>query len=345
MKTIINVLKWLGIAAAGIISLACLFLLVVYAYNKVQLNRETALICHKGQYVEVDGHNMNIYTEGSGDRTLVFMAGSSIPSPILEYKPLYNRLSDQYRIVVIEKFGYGYSDETGGERTPDILLENDREALSKAGIEGPYILCPHSVSGLEAILWANTYPDEVEAIIGLDMAVPEQYDCMGAKFDKAYAMTPEEWNKAMSSYFFILRSGLMRLMYDIEEALPASASPELTAEERAEYRALAYAKHGLAGDSTMYHEQWTTERFMEVMQGICDGPKPDVPTLLLVSDGSATGMYMSPDDWKLIQSNYIEGLSGARLVQLDCGHYIYIYEPDRVAGEIRSFIEDTFDKE
>ena len=42
-------------------------------------------------------------------------------------------------------------------------------ALDKAGIQDPYVLCPHSLSGLEALYWAQKYPDEVEAIVGLDI--------------------------------------------------------------------------------------------------------------------------------------------------------------------------------
>lgn len=34
------------------------------------------------------------------------------------------------------------------------------------------------MSGIEALYWAQQYPEEVEAIIGLDMAVPEYYDEM-----------------------------------------------------------------------------------------------------------------------------------------------------------------------
>ena len=34
------------------------------------------------------------------------------------------------------------------------------------------------MSGLEALYWAQKYPDEVSAIIGLDMAVPEYYGSM-----------------------------------------------------------------------------------------------------------------------------------------------------------------------
>ena len=37
----------------------------------------------------------------------------------------------------------------------------------------PYILVPHSFSGIETLYWAQTYPEEIKAICGLDPAVPE----------------------------------------------------------------------------------------------------------------------------------------------------------------------------
>ena len=51
---------------------------------------------------------MNLFIEGSGDKTIVVMSGAGVPSPVLEYKPLADRLSGRYRVVIIEKFGYGY---------------------------------------------------------------------------------------------------------------------------------------------------------------------------------------------------------------------------------------------
>ena len=37
--------------------------------------------------------------------------------PILDFKSLYSQLSDNYKIVVIEKFGYGFSDIVDEKRT------------------------------------------------------------------------------------------------------------------------------------------------------------------------------------------------------------------------------------
>ena len=78
-----------------------------------------------------------------------------MPSPILESKSLYSLLSDDYRIVVIERPGYGFSDEVEGIPSLNTILDWEREALTKLQISGPYILAPHSASGIEAILWAQ----------------------------------------------------------------------------------------------------------------------------------------------------------------------------------------------
>ena len=75
-----------------------------------------------------------------------------------------------------EKFGYGFSDIVDSDRDIDTVLRQTRTALDKAGINGPYVLCPHSMSGIEALYWAQQYPDEVESIVGLDM-VFRKYQC------------------------------------------------------------------------------------------------------------------------------------------------------------------------
>ncbi|MBR6484017.1 MAG: alpha/beta hydrolase, partial [Clostridiales bacterium] len=177
MNKVIKVISGIGKGLLILLSVLAVFLIVMTVINRIMLKKEAAVFDKPiGQMVEVDDHNMCVYTEGEGDHTIVFLSGSSIPSPILDYKPLYSRLTDDYRIVVIEKFGYGYSDVVDSERSFETMLRQDREALASLGIEGPFILCPHSMSGLEALMWAQDYPEEVEAIVGLDMTVPETYD-------------------------------------------------------------------------------------------------------------------------------------------------------------------------
>lgn len=161
-----------------IIAIIVLFVVVSFVRHKICSSNEKDLLTPLGELVEVNGHNMSVYTEGNGDKTLVFMSGGGTCSPILDFKSLYSLLNNEYKIAVVEKFGYGFSDVVDEARDIDTMLSETRMALKKADVEGPYVLCPHPMSGLEALYWAQKYPEEVEAIVGLDMAVPGYYDEM-----------------------------------------------------------------------------------------------------------------------------------------------------------------------
>ena len=131
---------------------------------------------HNGEYVIVKNHRIHIFRAGNGNGPkLVFLSGSGTVAPVYDFKILYQKLLSDFEVIVIEKFGYGYSDLYDAPNDIDSLISYHREALTKIGEEGPYILLPHSLSGLEAIRWKQTYPEEKKAIIGLDMAVPAQY--------------------------------------------------------------------------------------------------------------------------------------------------------------------------
>ena len=101
-RTLRKLLKVVLIIAAIII----LFVITSLVRHKICSSREKDLLTPLGELVEVNGHNMSIYTEGEGDKTLVFLSGGGTCSPILDFKSLYSLLSNEYKIVVVEKFGY-----------------------------------------------------------------------------------------------------------------------------------------------------------------------------------------------------------------------------------------------
>ena len=325
--------------------LCAAFVGTLYGYNRHMLAKEAKQIRHQGQYVEIDGANMNIYFAGSGDKTLVFMAGANTPAVIYDFKPLFSRLTDSFQIAVIEKFGYGYSDDIQGERTLSTILRQDREALEKAGIHAPYILCPHSASGLEAIRWAQLYPDEVEAIIGLDMAVPEQFDCQTGDIHTAQTQNPGQSASEEDFFnFWMYDIGGYRL-YRFASVFPAAASPDLTKAERAEYKAITYHWYSRFYETAMAREGILTDSQRSDFIALHDAPVPDVPTLFFVSDDSDMFAKMLGENglekWKTIHENYLAGLTNPRLVQLRCGHYVHVEEPDTVSAEIRRYLNET----
>jgi pimeloyl-ACP methyl ester carboxylesterase len=128
----------------------------------------------KKKMVEVNGREMHVFTKGSGENTYIFLSGSGTQYPTTDFEPLWSLLVEDSKIAVVEKAGYGWSDiSDNAPRDIDTLLQETREALRQAELPPPYILVPHSFSGIETLYWAQKYPEEVKAICGLDPGVPE----------------------------------------------------------------------------------------------------------------------------------------------------------------------------
>lgn len=297
------------------------FLVVSFIRHKICLEKEKNLRTPLGELVEVDGHNMSVYAEGEGKHTLVFLSGGGTCSPILDFKSLYSLLSDDYRIVVVEKFGYGFSDVVDCDRDIDTILRQTRTALQKAGIDGPYVLCPHSMPGIEALYWAQQYPEEVEAIIGLDMAVPEYYAEMKISMP---VMKLGQYSAAL---------GITRWIPGVSEGAAVKAGT-LTEEEKAIYRAVFYNRTATV---TMISE---TEEIKKNAEIVKENGVPQVPMLLFLSDGSG-GTGFDEEIWRSIPKEYISGLDKASYVELDCPHYVQDYKYDEISKEICNFIGDT----
>lgn len=295
-----------------------ILLLLIYTNHKVRLKEESELLSPIGQMVEVDGHKMSVYIEGEGDTTLVFMSGGGTCSPILDFKSLYSLLSDDFKIVVVEKFGYGFSDVVDIDRDIDSILENTRAALISAGLHTPYVLCPHSMSGLEALYWAQKYPDEVSAIIGLDMAVPQYYDSMNIPVP---LLKIASWGANI---------GVTRLIPSISES-DAIKYGTLSEEEKNIYRAIFYSRTATV---TMINETESVKGNARKVNGI---DVPQLPMLLFISDGSG-GTGFDKETWRKIPIEYISKVKDGKYIELDCPHYIHDYEYRTISEGIIEFL-------
>lgn len=312
-------LKAIGKILLGILILIAVFLIGLTVYNQIMLKKNIGLYeTPLGQLVEVDGHNMSVYTEGEGEHTVVFLSGWGTSSPILDFKPLYSKLSDDYRIVVVEKFGYGFSDLVDGERDMDTILRQDREALEKCGIEAPYVLCPHSFSGYEATRWAQEYPDEVEAIVGLDMCTPHCMDVNKLKENE----TVKAFQLGLGK--FIKATGIVRL-FDYNE------SGTLTKEESAIYKEIACHKNV---NPTELNEG-DTEKIIALNDERNAAPLPTVPVMMYVSNETSNDEYRIGGMQAMVDAS-----ENGTLIKLDCGHYVHHFESERISRDMKELIEN-----
>jgi pimeloyl-ACP methyl ester carboxylesterase len=308
-----GLVKITGKLILALLCIVFIFLLATTIYHHVSLGNEGNAILPNGILVDVDGHKIHVYAEGEkGNRpTLVFMSGSATVSPVYDFKPLYSLLSDEYRIAVVEKAGYGYSDIYEVGRDIETMLNEVRQGLSLAGESGPYILFPHSMSGLEAVYWAQQYPDEVMAIIGLDMAVPESYEYFNFS--------------SLNQLMYIGRATVWLGLHRIPGVYPLNES-SLTEHEKEQQKLLMYRNavnidYILEGKS-VYNNAMT----------VSSGGALDLPILMFVSDGREIGEY-----WIPCQERFA-ARSGAQLIQLDCGHYVHNVEHEYIAEKTLEYL-------
>lgn len=81
MKKALKAMAILLLALAAALAAVCV-------NHRIRLHREASLRAPLGQLVEVNGHRISLYTEGQGDKTLVFLSGGGTCSPILDFKSL-----------------------------------------------------------------------------------------------------------------------------------------------------------------------------------------------------------------------------------------------------------------
>ncbi len=310
--------KRIWVVPAFVLGMLLILLTICYIYHQVQLLKEEQLFEPIGTQVVVNNHSMNVYTEGAGETTLVFLSGGGTCSPVLDFKSLYSLLSDTLRVAVVEKAGYGFSEVTADTpRDIDTVLFETRKALELAGVTAPYILCPHSMSGIEALYWAQKYPQEITAIIGLDMAVPSAY--------ADYKLNLP----VLKLGAFAANIGLTRWLPGASES-DAIRFGSLTEEDKALYRAVFYKRTATADMLREVQEIKTSA------QKVAGGQTPNLPILLFVSNGAGTGW--SELAWREYQQNYASTCPNGTVIPLDCSHYVHDIEYDNIAKEIRRYI-------
>lgn len=319
-----KILKRAGIGIGIFFIVLCLTILGSFINHKIKLNQESDLFKPLGKMVNVDGHSMSVYTEGKGDSTLVFLAGGGTASPILDFKSLYSRLDDDYKIAVVERLGYGFSDVADKPRDMDTVLEETRKALNSAGVKGPYILFPHSMAGLTAIYWAQRYPDEVSAIVGLDPAVPESYTDVDLPNRIVFDM-----------FSFGAKIGITRFIPSFANGQPAIEAGSLTNHEKEIYKAVLYRR---TETQPMIEE---IESVKANVQKVGALPPPQVPMLFFTSNGKGTGI--NTKKWRHYQKHYLAKVNDSQQVILNYGHYVQDYKYKTIAAKSRQFIQNLKD--
>lgn len=295
-----------------------LFLGATFVFHQFSLRNESELLTPIGKQVTVNGHRMNISVKGEGPQTIVFLSGAGIASPILDFKNLSDPLSKKYKVVVVERAGYGFSEDSDRSRDVMEVLSETRQALAQAHVSGPYVIISHSMASLESLAWQEKYPNEVKALIGLDWALPASYEDL------------KEHPTLITLAYWTSKIGLLRYF---PESVYLKNS-DLTKSERQQYRFLAY-KQLLS--TAMLNETRTVKKNAQKVSKFTIDPK--IPVLLLVSNGEGTSFSQS--EWQNYAKDFSRNQSNIQVVYMDAPHDLYHYQSDAIVSRIKEFLENN----
>ena len=292
-----------------------LFLGATFVFHQFSLRNESKLLTPIGKQVTVNGHRMNVSVKGEGSETIVFLSGAGIASPILDFKNLSDSLSKKYKVVVVERAGYGFSEDSDRSRDVMEVLSETRQALAQAHVSGPYVIISHSMASLESLAWQEKYPNEVKALIGLDWALPASYEDLK---DNQALLTVAYWSSKIGLLRYFPESFYIK-------------NPTLTETERQQYKLLAYKQ--LMSQAMLHESRLVKENAKKVPSSI----NPKIPTLLLVSNGEGT--TFSQSEWQHYAEKFSSDQSNVQVIYMDAPHELYHYQSHEIVSQIEDFLK------
>ncbi|MET3942347.1 2-hydroxy-6-oxonona-2,4-dienedioate hydrolase [Paenibacillus sp. PvP094] len=292
-----------------------LFLSIVYITNVTSRNSEEKKIESYGQHVSVDGKNMNVFIQGEGKETIVLLPGYGTAAPALDFKLLIDELSPYYKVVAVEPFGYGLSDETEKERTTENIVSEVHEALQQLDIH-QYMLMGHSIAGIYGIDYVNKYPDEVTAFVGIDSSVSTQPSITDAKFP-------------LKTFALLRNTGLLRLMMKV------SADP---------YEGLAFDDHMVEQMKMISNKNMYNPTSLNEMDHIYSNFKgaqgltfpEDLPLLLFVQANNE-----EVEGWIPLHEGQIKNSVHGKVITMDGSHYLHHTQFKKIAEDVRAFMNEA----
>jgi pimeloyl-ACP methyl ester carboxylesterase len=193
-------------------------------YETIRETLDESAYAMPGQLIDVGGHKLHISCTGSGTPTVILEAGLGQPAAMMSGW-IQPSVATVTRVCVYDRAGMGWSEPAETPRDGVAIATDLHTLLSRAEIEGPYVLAGHSSGGVYVQVFAAQYPDEVAGLVLLDSQPPDAIANL-----PGYAGEYDGIRRFTALFPSVARLGVGRLAY------PSAASglpPEAWAEARA----------------------------------------------------------------------------------------------------------------
>jgi pimeloyl-ACP methyl ester carboxylesterase len=288
--------------------------------------------------VDVGGYRLHLQCQGQGEPTVVIDAGQGDFS--LSWAGILSQAAEFTRICAYDRAGLGWSDPSPKPRTAEVMVEELRTLLSKAGLPGPYVLVGASTGGMNARLFAHNYPREVAGLVLVDSAHEDQFSAPVVQ--QALQRMSKMMPLMNGALMFLVRSGLAALrpalLPDASGSRAKLPSPNVPV-----FNAIVTgnAKH-LAASTAELKDLEESQNQMRAANITTLG---DIP-LIVLRHGAEQPMMASPevvqaleDTFERLQVEMAALSSNGKLVVAErSGHAIHLDQPELVVAAIREVV-------
>ena len=307
--------KKVALAVAGTLTAAAAS---VIASDRIKEYKEKKEFQPYGFPVKTEYGVMRAIQAGEKGPQIVLLNGYGSPSPYLEFKPLMKALSRFARVTILEPLGYGCAENPTRTRSVQHIVEELDAALNALKLKKVWLM-PHSIAGIYALAYVNTYPEKVDGILAIDPSHPEQIDY----FDTS---------SSTKISFLMKNLGLLRFKKGAihgEENYGADYNAEELRLMRTMY---LWHNHDIAqlNEAKMIRENMNTCRTM--------GYPNDLPVLMMLA--SENVRYFE-DWWLQLHDQQISTTNHGKMTILKGNHFLYLTQSQQIAEASRKFIRET----
>lgn len=301
----------------GVIIILILGTIYQQIYQRIEFKKYKA----PGRLIKVGKDKMHIYGQGKGLPTLLFTCGGGFGFTLGVFYKAFSKLSKKNRVVVYDRFGFGWSDSTKRLRDMQQINEDLYELLDKAKEKGPYVLIGHSLGATEVLQFAQRYPDLVSGVIMLDGVSPSFYKSNQHLY----------WQNLLLYYtsVFLRLTGILRIVINLTSLFKKSYSKEIEK----------------ISNMMIYNKIFTRNAWQEI-KGLFNNNDlnnglADIPLLIL----SAEKTIKKNQKWLINQENILDLSSNSKKkIIKGVDHMFPIKKPDIVIEEILWFLENMVKK-
>ena len=320
------------------IQLIIFLFIVIFAWHKIENYFTEKTLYMPGEKIKIyDNEYIHSVKMGSGDYTIVFLPGLGTASPYYDFYKLATEVSKNNQVIIMEPFGYGFSDNTLKKRSLDNYEYELSKVLEHYNVDNNIILLGHSYSGLSNLNYSIKH-DEVKGLVCLDCTTAYQIEThvKDGKFT-------EEVPKTSKYYYLLSPSGLTRFIGTfIESKTIDELLIDVPVEFQKNYRYFFYNK---TMNKTIINE--TNDIMYNQLDLFEKKYRDDLHVLTILSDETIESMKKDKEDgyfnhdWEEMHNLLISNPEIQKIYVLSGNHYIHHGSAEEISYKINNMIDEV----